>query len=82
MNVLPGSYSGMCVSPCSDACKVVSIQAERDTDTEKKVEELPKPISFPAIKAEPEEVSYISVCHQYTKIAKLFSGLCYLGLST
>ena len=26
------------------------------------VEEIPEPISFPAIKAEPEEVSYLSLC--------------------
>jgi hypothetical protein len=38
---------------------VVHIQAEQDKGTEKKVEEIPKPISFPEIKAEPDEVSYI-----------------------
>ena len=81
MNVLPGS-SGMCVSPCDDACQVVPIQAEQDKGTEKKVEEIPKPISFPEIKAEPDEVSYIAVCYQYTKMARLFSVPCYLGLST
>ena len=61
---------------------MISITAELGTDIQIKVEENPEPISFPAIKAEPEEVSYISVCHQYTKIAKLFSGLFYLGLPT
>lgn len=82
MNVLPGSSSGTSVSPCNNACQVVSIQAEQGTDTEKKVEEIPKPISFPEIKAEPDEVSYISVCHQYTKMARLFNVHCNLGLST
>jgi hypothetical protein len=33
-----------------------------DTDMTIKVEEIPEPISFPAIKSEPEEVSYPSVC--------------------
>jgi hypothetical protein len=82
VDVLPGSSSGTCVSPCNDVCKVVSIQSEQDTDTVKKVEEIPKPISFAAIKTEPEEVSYMSVCHQYTIIAMLFIGLCYLCLPT
>jgi hypothetical protein len=29
-----------------------------------KVEEIPEPLSFPEIKAESDEVSYMSVCHQ------------------
>jgi len=68
VNVLPGSCSGMCVSPCDDACEVISKKAEPGTGIEIKVEENPEPISFPEIKAEPDEVSYMSVCHQYTKI--------------
>jgi len=60
VNVLPGSCNGMCVSLCNDACQVVSIQAEQDTDTEIKVVEIPEPISFPEIKSEPVEVSYMS----------------------
>ena len=106
MNTLPGSRSGMCVSPCDDACEVISIKAEpgtgieikveensepisfpeikaeQDTAIEIKVEENPEPISFPEIKAEPDEVSYVSFFHQYTKIARLFSGFFYLGLPT
>ena len=82
MNVLPGSCIGTCVSPCNDACEVISIKAEPGTGIEIKVEEIPEPISFPAIKAEPEEVSYIFVCHHYTKITKVFSGFFYLGLPT
>ena len=50
---------------------MVSIQAELDTDTEIKVVEIPEPISFSEIKAEADEVSYVSVCHQYTKMARL-----------
>jgi len=50
----------MCISPCNDACQVVSIQAEQDTDTEIKVVDIPEPISFPEIEAEPVEVSYMS----------------------
>jgi hypothetical protein len=61
---------------------VISIKTEEGTDIEIKVEEIPEPISFPEIKAEPDEVSYVSVCHQYTIMTRLFSGLCYLGLST
>jgi hypothetical protein len=46
-----------------------------------KVEEFPEPLSFPEIKAEPDEVSYVFVCHQYTIMDGFFRGLCYLGLS-
>jgi len=77
VNAPPGACSGMYVSPCDDACEVISINAEPGTGIEIK-----EPISFPEIKAEPDEVSYMSLCHQYTKIARLFSGLSYLGLPT
>jgi len=50
----------MCISPYNDACQVVCIQAQQDTDTGIKVIEIPEPISFPEIKAEPVEVSYVS----------------------
>ena len=50
------------------------------SDQQIKMEEIPETISFPEIKAEPDEVSNVSVCHQYTIVARLFSGLCYLGL--
>ena len=70
----------MCVSPRNDACEGTSIKTEEDTDIKIKVEEIPETISFPKIKAEPDEVSYVSVCHHYTIMARLFSGLCYLGL--
>jgi hypothetical protein len=71
----------MCVSPCNDACEVISIKTEEGTDIEINVEEILEPLSFPEIKAKPDEVSFMSVCHQYTIMA-MFSGLCYLGLHT
>jgi hypothetical protein len=72
----------MCVSPCNVACEESNIKTEQGTDIEIKVEEIPEPISFPSIKAEPDEVSYVSVCHHYAVMARLFSGLCYLGQTT
>jgi hypothetical protein len=72
----------MCVSPCNDACEVINIKSEQGTDIEIKVEEMPEPLSFPEIKAEPDEVSYVSVCHQYTKMVRMFSDLYYLDLPT
>jgi hypothetical protein len=65
----------MCVSPCNDACEVISIKIEEGTDMEIKVEEIPETISFPEIKAEPDEVSNVSLCHLYTIVIRLFSGL-------
>ena len=82
MNILPGSCSGMCVSSCNDSCEEISIKAEQGTDIEINVEEVPERISFPEIKSEPDEVSYVSVCHQCTKMAGLFFGPCCLSLST
>jgi len=61
LEVVPGSSSERSITSSDDAHGVISI----------KVEENPEPISFPAIKVEPEEVSYLSVCplldtcHQY-----------------
>jgi hypothetical protein len=72
----------MSVLPSNDECEVTSKQAEQDTDVQIKVEEIPKPRSFPEIIVEPDEVSYVCVCHQYIKMARLFIGLCYLGLPT
>jgi len=59
------------MQPCSSG-EVISIKTE-----DVKVEEIPEPISFPEIKAEPDEVSYVSLYHEYTIMARLFSGLCY-----
>jgi len=61
VNVLPGSCSGTCVSPCDDACEVISIKAEPGTGIEIKVEENPEPISFAQIKAEPDTATEIKV---------------------
>jgi len=72
----------MCVSSCNDSCEEIGIKTEQGTDIEIKVEEVPECISFPEIKAEPDEVSYVSVCHRCTKMARLFFGPCCLGLST
>jgi hypothetical protein len=52
------------------------------SDQQIKVEEIPEPILFPEIKPEPDEVSYVSVCRQYTMMARVFRSLCYLGLPT
>jgi hypothetical protein len=51
-----------CVTSSDDTHAVIGIKVEEDTDVTIKVEEIPEPISFPAIKSEPEEVSYLSVC--------------------
>jgi hypothetical protein len=75
VNVLPGSCSGMSVLPCNDECEVTSINTEQDTDIHIKVEEIPEPILFPEIKDEPDEVSYMSECHQYIKMVILLNGL-------
>jgi hypothetical protein len=64
----------MSVLPSNDECEVISKQAEQDIDIQIK-EEIPKPLSFPEIKDEPDEVSYFSVCHQYIKMGRLFSCL-------
>ena len=55
VNILPGSCSGMCVSSCNDSCEEISIKTEQGTEIETKVEEVPEQISFPEIKAEPDE---------------------------
>jgi hypothetical protein len=52
LEVVPCSCSEMCITSSDNVHEVISI----------KVEEIPEPISFSAIKAEPEEVSYLSVC--------------------
>jgi hypothetical protein len=45
-----------------DACGVISVKREEDSDIDCQVEEMPIAISFPKIKCEQDEVSYISVC--------------------
>jgi hypothetical protein len=48
----------------SSSCSETSITSSDDAHgvIRIKVEEVPEPISFPTIKVEPEEVSYLSVC--------------------
>ena len=60
-----------CLTSPNSAHEVTGIKVEEDTDVPIKVEEIPEAISFPPIKAEQDEVSYLSVCilldtfHQY-----------------
>jgi len=61
LEVVSGSCIETNITSSDDTHDVISI----------KVEEIPEPLLFPAIKAEPEEVSYLFVCplldtcHQY-----------------
>jgi len=48
--------------PSIDACDVISVKREEDSDIHSQEEETPIAISFPKIKCEQDEVSYISVC--------------------
>ena len=64
LEVVPGSCSETNITSSDNGHEVISIKVEEDTDVNIKVEKIP------AIKAEPEEVSYLSVCpldtcHQY-----------------
>jgi len=45
-----------------DAYDVISVKREVDTDIDCQEEEIPIAISFPTLKCEQVEVSYISVC--------------------
>jgi hypothetical protein len=68
---VPGSSSETNITSSDVRHGVIRIKVEEDSDVTIKVEEVPEPISFPPIKVEPEEVSYLSVCplldtdHQY-----------------
>jgi len=53
---VPGSCSETSVTSSDNAFEFVSVKVEEDIDVTIKVEEVPE------IKAEPEEVSYVSVC--------------------
>lgn len=69
--VVPASCSCTSVISSDDTHEVISIKVEEDSGVAVKVEAIPEPISFPPIKAEPDEVSYLPVfplldtCHQY-----------------
>jgi hypothetical protein len=47
---------------CIDAYDVISVKREVDSNIDSQGEGIPIAISFPTIKCEPDEVSYISVC--------------------
>jgi len=55
--VVAGSCCCTSVTTSDDAQEVISIKAEEDLDVAVKVEEIPEPIPFPPIMAEPDEVS-------------------------
>jgi hypothetical protein len=61
LEVVPGSSSETGITTSDDSQAVVDINVEEDANVTIKVEEIPEPISFPSIKAEPVEVSYLSV---------------------
>jgi hypothetical protein len=67
--VVPASCS--CTRLSDDAHEAISVKVEEESGVTIKVEEIPESISFPAIKVEPDEVSYLPVCplldthHQY-----------------
>jgi hypothetical protein len=56
LGVAPSSCSEACITLSDDAHEVISLKFEEYTDVTIKLEEIP------AIKAEPEEVSYLSLC--------------------
>jgi hypothetical protein len=58
---LPGSCSEASATSCNDGDEVISIKVEEGTDIHTQPKEIPVGISFPAIKAEQDEVSYVSV---------------------
>jgi hypothetical protein len=62
VKVLPGSFSERSTSPPNGSCEVISIKVEEGTDIPTQPKEIPVPISFPVIKAEQDEVSYMSLC--------------------
>jgi hypothetical protein len=68
VNVVPGSCSGACGTSSDGPYEVTSIKVEQDADMDIKMEEIPEPISFPALKSEQAEVSYVSLCHEYTEL--------------
>ena len=79
--VVPASCSCTCVTASDDACEEISVKAEEDSGVTMKVEEIPEPVSFSAIKAEPDEVSYLPVCqlldtcHLHPKMSNVFHVL-------
>lgn len=72
---VPGSSSETSMTSSDNAFEFVSVKVEEDMDVTIKMEE------FPAIKAEPEEVRYLSMCllldtcHQYPLISSVCHDL-------
>jgi len=76
LQVLPGSSSEMFPTPSHGTCAVSNTAVQQDAvvieersmavnkevPTGIKQEEIPENVSFPNIKAEPHEVSYVCVC--------------------
>jgi hypothetical protein len=60
--VVPGALVETNITSSDEAHEVIRIKVEEDAEVHIKIEEIPEPISFPSIKTEPEEVSYLSVC--------------------
>lgn len=75
VNVVPGSCSGTCGTSSDGPHGVTIIKVEQDTDMDIKVEESAELISFPALKSEQVEVSYMSLCHEYAELLVHFSLL-------
>jgi hypothetical protein len=59
---VPPRSCGETSATCNDIREVMSIKVEEGTDTHTQPKEIPVCITFPAIKAEQDEVSYMSVC--------------------
>jgi hypothetical protein len=62
LEALPGSYSEASGTSCNIADEVTGIKVEDGADTHSQPEDIPVCISCPVIKAEQDEVSYMSVC--------------------
>ena len=76
LHILPGSSGESHVTSTDGACNLSNTEVERNVDIKEegfvaineeadiriKQEEIPEDITFPAIKAEPDEVSYVCTC--------------------
>jgi hypothetical protein len=61
LEVLPGSCNERNVTSPDEAHYVISIRVEEGTVIHTQEEEIPEPVLFPSIKAEPYEVRYKAV---------------------
>jgi hypothetical protein len=62
LEALPGSCSEASGTSCNNADEVMGIKVEDGADTHSQPEDIPVGIACPVIKAEHDEVSYMSVC--------------------